>query len=89
MSEQPPKLAVQFEGFLDTLFLSFYSIGLFVSGRLGDSVDPKKLLVAVGHTGTSLTFILFGLSFFFGKSIIERLLMLCRDTSLARRRGGD
>ena len=30
---------------MDTSFLAFYSLGLFVSGSLGDHFDPKILLI--------------------------------------------
>jgi len=32
-------------GVVDTLFLLFYSIGLFISGQLGDHYSPKMLIV--------------------------------------------
>ena len=32
-------------GYIDTIFLLFYSIGLYICGMLGDHFDPKYMLV--------------------------------------------
>ena len=47
------------DGLLDTLFMLFYAIGLYISGYIGDRVD-SAWLIAVGMGATSFVVFLFG-----------------------------
>eukprot|EP00911_Craspedida_sp_UC1_P000719 UC1_evm1s549 len=65
--------AERFQGLLDTLFMFAYAIGLYVSGRLGDSFDLRGVLASgmflaastVGIFGTTVYFRLFN-PYFYG-----------------------
>ena len=48
-------------GSIDTVFLAFYSIGLFVSGSLGDHYSPKMLLI-IAYIGVTLVITLLSLT---------------------------
>ncbi|OQR91457.1 sugar phosphate exchanger [Achlya hypogyna] len=50
-------------GLMDTLFMGFYAVGLYISGILGDRHDLRKLLSA-GMGITALIMILFGAAAF-------------------------
>ncbi|EQC39891.1 hypothetical protein SDRG_02548 [Saprolegnia diclina VS20] len=50
-------------GLMDTLFMGFYAVGLYVSGILGDRYDLRKLL-AGGMGLTALIMVLFGVAAF-------------------------
>jgi len=52
-------LRTSFLGALDTIFLFFYAFGLFISGFLGDRLNPKVFLY-IGMSVTSVVFVLFG-----------------------------
>ena len=45
-------------GAMDTAFLAFYSIGLFVSGYLGDHQNPKWMLIISYSLVTVITTII-------------------------------
>jgi OPA family glycerol-3-phosphate transporter-like MFS transporter 3 len=47
-------------GLLDTLFLGFYSAGLYMSGSLADRVNPRHV-IAFGLLGSAFLSVLFGL----------------------------
>ncbi|PAA65147.1 hypothetical protein BOX15_Mlig033880g1, partial [Macrostomum lignano] len=53
------KSAKEFTGVLDTAFLLAYSVGLYLSGILGDRYDQRKLM-AGGMAGSAVTVFLFG-----------------------------
>lgn len=47
------------DGLLDTLFLFFYAIGLFISGYIGDRIDSKHMIVT-GMYSTAVVVFSFG-----------------------------
>lgn len=47
-------------GTIDMVFLGFYSVGLFISGVLGDNMN-KKLLIGVGYLLVAASSIMIGL----------------------------
>jgi sugar phosphate permease len=47
-------------GAMDTIFLSMYSIGLFISGSMGDHYNPKSLII-YSYLGVSIVITLFTL----------------------------
>lgn len=51
-------------GELDLAFLSFYSIGMYFAGHIGDSIDLRLFLVS-GMFGSGILTILFGLGYWF------------------------
>ncbi|DAZ93751.1 TPA: hypothetical protein N0F65_007377 [Lagenidium giganteum] len=50
----------QMYGLLDTLFMAFYAVGLYISGILGDNYDLRKM-IAGGMWCTAAIVLLFGL----------------------------
>jgi sugar phosphate permease len=50
-------------GAIDTSFLGFYSLGLFISGSLGDHFNPKLLLIIayIGVAGLTAAIAVCGL----------------------------
>ena len=60
---------------MDTSFLTFYSIGLFISGSLGDHYNPKLLLV-ISYIVVSIVIMLISTSSMFGWSSIALFCVL-------------
>lgn len=56
--------AEDFLGSLDTTFMFSYAAGLFVSGRLGDTMD-LRIVSSLGMCGTAVTVALFGATYYF------------------------
>lgn len=56
---QTNKEAEHFLGILDALFMFSYATGLYISGALGDRLDPR-LVLSVGMWGTALINFTFG-----------------------------
>lgn len=54
-----PKSASVFLGSLDTTFMISYSVGLYISGALGDRFNPRKVL-ALGMCSSSVMVFMFG-----------------------------
>ncbi|KAI0225787.1 Sugar phosphate exchanger 3 [Lamellibrachia satsuma] len=53
------KVAEDFLGVLDTVFMFAYAVGLYISGIVGDRLDMRKVL-AFGMCGSALCVFLFG-----------------------------
>lgn len=56
----PRDQQAQMYGLLDTLFMAFYALGLYVSGVLGDKHDLRRM-IAGGMWGTAAVVLVFGL----------------------------
>ncbi|TMW60401.1 hypothetical protein Poli38472_000443 [Pythium oligandrum] len=59
----PKEQQAQMYGLLDTLFMAFYAVGLYISGVLGDNYDLRRI-IAGGMWLTGVIVLMFGLGAF-------------------------
>lgn len=52
-------------GILDTVFLSFYTVGLFISGWAADQITDLRVFLSIGLWGSGISLCLLGFAYWF------------------------